>query len=329
MNKELIDKFFSSKCSSEEAATFLKWLQSKKFDGDLEEYLEKHWQEMDEEATMRPHLLQKLNDIIDESQDKKQLKRRYLSKAVSLAASLAIFCLLTFGLYQYLQQEDETISRSANQVLQITKSTEKGQKLTINLPDGSIVMLNSASDITYPEVFTDSIRKVILKGEAFFQIKKAAIPFIVATGDVQTRVLGTSFNIRYRSKEESTEVSLLTGRVNVDSKSNDKEIELLPGERLVYQRREKSFSKESYQYKKDFGWKEGILYFDHSSILEVVETLENWYGVNISVKNIPRDSRHFTGSFKNENLENVMESLSFTFGFNYEKEGKIVKIQFR
>lgn len=329
MNKELIDKFFSGKCSSEEAATFLKWLQSKKSDSDLEAYLEKHWQEMDEEATLSPQILQKLNNIIDEGQDKKQRERRYLSKVVSLAASIAIFCLLTFGLFHYLQQENDSKILASQQFKQVTKSTAKGQKLTINLPDGSIVMLNSASDITYPEVFTDSIRKVVLQGEAFFQVKKADMPFIVATGDVQTKVLGTSFNIRYRPDEAATEVSLLTGRVNVDSKSNEKEIELLPGERLVYQRTENSFSKENYLYKKDFGWKEGILYFDHASILEVAKALENWYGVKIAVIKTPGNSRHFTGSFKNENLENVMESLSFTFKFNYEKEGEIMKIEFK
>lgn len=329
MNKELIDKFFSGKCTSEEAATFLKWLQSKKSDAELEAYLQKHWQEMDDESDIQPQVLQKLNNIIDASQDKKLRKRRYLSKVVSLAASITLFGLLTFGLYQYLQQEDDSIKIASRIIKEVTKSTAKGQKLTINLPDGSIVMLNSASDITYPEVFTDSIRKVKLRGEAFFQVKESEIPFIVSTGEVQTRVLGTSFNIRYRTDEKSTEIALLTGRVKVDSELEMGEIELLPGERVVYQRNEKSFSKESYQFKKDFGWKEGILYFNHSSIVEVAKTLENWYGVSIVINNIPGNSRHFTGSFNNENLENVMESLSFTFGFNYEKEGKMVKIQFK
>ncbi|MCK5368504.1 MAG: FecR domain-containing protein, partial [Cyclobacteriaceae bacterium] len=97
----------------------------------------------------------------------------------------------------------------------IEKSTQKGQKLTTFLPDGSRVMLNSNSKISYIQSFHDAERVVMLEGEAFFEIEKDTLrPFKVISNGITTTALGTSFNIDCRAGEK-VEVSLVSGKVAV------------------------------------------------------------------------------------------------------------------
>jgi ferric-dicitrate binding protein FerR (iron transport regulator) len=188
-------------------------------------------------------------------------------------------------------------------------------------------MLNSSSIITYPVNFSDTLRSVKLSGEAFFEVEESPIPFKVFTGKLSTTVLGTAFNVRYREGENKIEVALLSGRVKVNNAEN-KQMQLLPSERAVYHLENEALKKDKYDYKQDFGWKDGLLYFKKASLAEVAHKLEMWYGVDIHVVNQPAENKHFTGAFENQSLKNVMESLSFTFGFNYKLEKENVSVHY-
>ena len=140
------------------------------------------------------------------------------SKVISMApiwrvaASIAIVLGIAIVLY---------LSQSTTGINYLTKSTERGQKATITLSDGSTVRLNSESSITYPESFAEEIRELELVGEAFFDIKKDQDrPFIVSSHKIETTVLGTSFNINaYDSTAVS--VALVSGKVKVNTTQNN------------------------------------------------------------------------------------------------------------
>jgi len=329
VNKDIINKYFKGKCNAEEAAAFLRWLNSEKADQELNAYLKDCWIALEDEKMMKPQVLEKLNSIIDEKQKtEKTATNGNLKTIFRIAASLALFLMVSWSVYHYININENLISTNTIQEETLTfKSTGKGQKLKIKLPDGSHVMLNSASDISYPEVFSDSVREVHLIGEAFFEVEKSKTPFVVRTGEVTTTVLGTSFNVRHRVNEHHIEVALLSGRVNVDNNEIE-EVQLLPGDRIAYDKMDSLFSLSKYNYKKDFAWKDGILHFEYATINKIKEKLENWYGVQIEIENDNNDLQHFTGSFNNESLDNVLESLSFTFGFKYLMKEKDVYIQF-
>ena len=108
----------------------------------------------------------------------------------------------------------------------IEKHTLPGQKSTITLSDGSLVWLNSGSQISYQSDFNDSLRVVHLKGQAFFEVfKDADKPFIVKCNDLEIIALGTSFDVN-AMKDNLLQVSLLTGKVqvNLENKSQSKSI---------------------------------------------------------------------------------------------------------
>ncbi|WP_186757462.1 FecR family protein [Echinicola salinicaeni] len=212
----------------------------------------------------------------------------------------------------------------------VTKTTKKGQKLTTRLSDGTIVTLNSVSQIHFEEIFNDTVRYVSLEGEAFFDVAKDVRPFRVKSNGTVTTALGTSFNIK--QQKEKVSISLVTGKVGVNmvSKTGMKESTLLvPGEQVAVDVKDKiSFVKGKFDVSDVLAWKRGVLSFNKSSNAEVWKELEKWYGVDLIIQNsnIKKQNWDYTGSFDNESLENVLESIGFVKGFKFEIKGDQVKI---
>ena len=205
-----------------------------------------------------------------------------------------------------------------------TKSTKKGEKLTVMLPDGTLVKLNAESSIKYPATF-GSQREVMLTGEAFFEVARdTAKPFTVATKHLLTTALGTSFNINAYGNQE--EVILVTGKVRInDNVSSQSEI-LLPGEMVAFE--SGAIKKTTNASLESIRWKEGILIFKETPLQRGIAELERWYGVTVELKNLRNTDVFLTGYFDNQNLKNVLESLSYTARFDYHIEGKKVLIIF-
>src|SRR5690606_15794255 len=165
------------------------------------------------------------------------------------------------------------------------------QRLTFRLEDGSQVTLNANSSLKFPETFSDTLREVILYGEAFFEVASdVERPFVVMAGNVSTVALGTSFNIRNDTSEHKTTVSLATGKVLVQNRKQGEDefnIYLAPGEELDYHAQTKTYTKNHFDYQEKIAWKDGILYFGEDNIDTIISKLEQWYGVSIELKNRP------------------------------------------
>jgi ferric-dicitrate binding protein FerR (iron transport regulator) len=218
----------------------------------------------------------------------------------------------------------------AEQIVYITKANPAGQKTTILLEDGSKVLLNAASTLNYPEHFSSAERRLQLQGEAFFEVAKDTHrPFTVVANGIATTALGTSFNIRAYEDEKTISIALATGKVQVDGGMLDRgNYELHPGESITYDKEEKNFKKEPFDPKEQLAWKEGIIYFHDASFQQIINKLAQWYGVNFTVENHPGPSWKYTGEFNNENLENVLLSISYAKKFDFEINNDTVKIVF-
>jgi ferric-dicitrate binding protein FerR (iron transport regulator) len=194
------------------------------------------------------------------------------------------------------------------------------------LPDSSIVKLNAGSELRYPAQFESNSRKVFLKGEAFFEIKRNTTqPFVISTGEIETQVLGTSFNIRAYQTETINKVAVVSGLVKVIT-TNGLSFLVEPEHMAVYEKEEKSLRTQLYDEKKEIGWKDNILYFDKIPLREVFSTLEVWYDVNINADNTISLNETYSGEFHNETLRNVLEGIGYTSGFSFTMDGKQVKI---
>jgi transmembrane sensor len=244
-------------------------------------------------------------------------------------------------------------STSAQAAQKSQVNTRKGSKSHIVLPDGTSVWLNGDSKISYPASFQGEIREVSLTGEAFFDVAaNPRKPFIIHTGSMDVKVLGTVFNVRSYPGEMTTETSLLHGLIEVTLNGKEKKkIILKPNEKITvlnsdesYQKTSLNGSRKAAQEEEDIplltitkmhfsakdstnpetSWVHNKLSFDNEKMDRVFSKIEQWYNIEIKLEDDSMQLKHFTATFENKSLKDVMEALALALNFTYaEKNGKI------
>jgi len=237
-------------------------------------------------------------------------------------------------------------------------STKPGSRTQIQLPDGSVVRLNSSSSLTYDKNFGRNIREVSLTGEAFFDVTKdSSHPFIIHTNVIDIKVLGTAFNVKSYPNDANTETSLIRGKVEVTVKNRANEkIYLEPNEKLVVANDNSTINKtsssqpEQRSNKTDLtakpiysvqhltlnpvdstiietSWIDNRLIFqENETFSEVALKMERWYGVQINFTSEKVAGYRPFASFKNETITQALDELKLGFKFSYKIEGNIITI---
>lgn len=204
--------------------------------------------------------------------------------------------------------------------------TEKGQRTTFTLSDGSRVTLNADSKIEIPSTFTSDNRELFLDGEAFFEVKSdKEHPFIVYSKSTFTHVLGTKFSISSYEKDDKVRTVVQEGRVLVglkDSLSASREITKNEVAELSSKRIEKLFYTEDLD--QFMGWKDGKLIFENAPFDQVVKKLERWYDIEIQVSEPLQNTRLLTAQFETEPLTEVLNVVSLTLNLAYTREKRLV-----
>lgn len=159
----------------------------------------------------------------------------------------------------------------------------RGETFKLILCDGTEVWLNANSKLVYPTAFIEKERTVFLEGEAYFKVTKDTKPFIVKTDYLQTKVLGTEFNVKSYTAEDS-HVTLISGKVQVRSHENARFVDLEPGKDAILlsngQFEVKEVNSEAYAY-----WKDGYFYFDELTLADIMKSVGRWYNVNVVFRN--------------------------------------------
>lgn len=190
-----------------------------------------------------------------------------------------------------------------------TIATPRGKDYTVVLSDGTVVLLNAESKLTFPTRFTQKNRVVKLEGEAYFKVSKNKHhPFIVETEKLQTRVLGTEFNLKAYPNTAAT-VTLIEGSVAVNSQGQ--EVRLKPGQNAELSS-EQTLTVTDVDTEYFTQWKDGYFYFDNVPLLEIVRELGRWYNINVEIADdsLAAYKLHFIASRKasvGEFVENLNE----------------------
>ncbi|UCS91503.1 FecR domain-containing protein [Echinicola marina] len=259
-------------------------------------------------------------------------RNQYSSHRFSwVIAAVVSLVLVGAGIVGWHEVNRREAALPAPEVAMVIKSNQKGQKSIVHLPDGSQVTLNSSSEIRYLSDFGKHHRNLSLKGEAFFQVARdTSMSFIVRSGEITTKALGTSFNIS-AYENENTSVKLATGIVEIEQDGEEKEetlMRLIPGEEAFLTAGTK-IGKRKFDLESAFLWKDGVLFFDEKPFSDVVEILERWYGVEIILKNKPVGKLPLvSGRFDNDHLDNVLKSIGYSLRFSHEIAQKNVTISF-
>jgi len=218
----------------------------------------------------------------------------------------------------------------SDQIAYHTIETPKGGQYQIFLPDGTKVWLNAASSLKYPEQFASNERRVVLTGEAYFEVAKdKAHPFIVRTAATgllgqEVTVLGTHFNVNAYLDEQTLKTTLVEGRVNVLNLATQKSNVLNPEQQAVIGNQ--SFLVHSVDSGDETAWKDGLFRFNNSHLKNILYQLERWYDVKIDYTNIP--NKRYNGMVSRKaKLSEVVQMLELTGNINFKiDEGRQLKV---
>jgi len=197
------------------------------------------------------------------------------------------------------------------------------------LKDGSVININSHSKLTYPENFDKNLREVNLDGEGFFDIAhNKEKPFIIHYKNVNIKVVGTSFNVK--TSNDKVEVFVKTGKVLLYCESSNTNetslVELLAGDKGILDRTTKKAYKEEYANENDIFWYTKTLIFNKTELSEVIEILQNNYDVNIVLKNQALNKLRLSTTFKNQNIESILNIISTSFNLKISKTNSTYEI---
>jgi hypothetical protein len=205
-----------------------------------------------------------------------------------------------------------------------TITTPRGKTYKVILNDGTMVVMNADSRLTFPTRFGAGERRVVLLGEAYFKVtKNKAHPFIVETKNVQTRVLGTEFNLKAYPTSE-VHVTLITGSVIINDRQSQKSVQLKPGQDAALRGHDFEVTTIDTDYYTQ--WKDGYFYFDNLPLVEVMKELGRWYNVNIEItsNSLLSYRLHFIAD-RNASIDEVVHNLNgYSFLSVTKEENKIV-----
>ena len=326
MTQDTLHSYFTGSATEQQRREILSWVEESP--ANKAEFLEREadfvFDSMPDAEASQAATTHMLNVI-----SPKRRKIRILSAVASAAAVFVI------GAFIWLLHDN---SRLNEQVLSLTAQNEKliaipeleqgesilnykvnpGVKGKITLPDGSEVILNSASTLRTPARYEDGKRVVELEGEGYFKVaSNPDWPMYVRTSrGVTVKVTGTEFNLSTYSDDAALKLTLVRGRVSLLDEKNDTEIAVREKEEVVIGNRQQleTPTRKPADIKVNTSWKDGYLVFDNTPIREVIKKMERWYGIDITVADARVMNNTFTASFQSESLQQVLTLLDITCG---------------
>jgi transmembrane sensor len=218
-----------------------------------------------------------------------------------------------------------SIWKSDDEGFAVSNTSHKPQRLT--LEDGSVVILQPNSRISYPEHFGERKRMVYLHGEAFFQVKRDVTkPFIVSTENLATQVLGTSFNVKSYDGAGSIEVQVATGRVSVyeTSKVSGKNgFILTPNQKVVFDKESRKMELGIVRNPVAVKKAEPVARFEFAETpaADVLALLEKTYGIDIVVEGDVLRNCLFTGDLNELPMFDQLDLICKAVNVEYESRG--------
>lgn len=240
-------------------------------------------------------------------------RRRFLRIASSVAAVM-LLGVISWNTYIYITSvETLTVATLA-------------ETQTVRLPDGTQVVLNHHSSLSYPHRFQKNMREVTLRGEACFAVSKnAAHPFVVHAGAVNVRVLGTEFNIEAYPNDEQITTTLFEGSVAIET-DDRRSLVLAPGEQVVYNQISKSLNKSLPARPADeIAWQSGAVIFNNQPLGDIARRLSNLFDVTIRIPDPALAASRMSARFiHGESLDSMLLLFEEVGGFTVTKNNDTI-----
>lgn len=315
---ELIIKYISKTATDSEKEQLLAWLKADEKNLLFFRQTQNLWDTTTIALMSEEEIRYKLNELKGKMTSYENRKwRKY--QFMRIAAAIIFLLTIAGGSFYLGQGFAPSAIREAIVMNQVVMG--KGNRGSVTLPDGTVAWLNSGSKLIYPETFNTDYRQVKLEGEGYFEVKRnEKVPFYVETECMIVNVLGTVFDVQSYSQRDITETVLLSGRVEVTLKANNKKIELQPDQKISYNKQTKDFLLEKVDASEYGIWINEQLLFDSEKLSTVLRKMERWYGIRITAAStLPFDQR-LTLTIRYEPKEEILKMLSLIVPMQYSIE---------
>ena len=208
-----------------------------------------------------------------------------------------------------------------------TLQVPRGGEYVLVLADGSEVLLNAESKLTFPVVFREKERRVYLEGEAYFKVKKnPACPFFVEVKPLEVEVTGTTFGIRAYPDETDVLTTLETGTVRV--RNGEAEVNLSPDRQAIFDRSTTTLSVGEVDTDLFLAWKDGRIIFDDCPLEKILAEIGRWYDLDIFYAREEVRSYRFSLNIKrHETFGEVLKLLEAAGQFGFEVNGNTIVVR--
>jgi ferric-dicitrate binding protein FerR (iron transport regulator) len=336
--KEILVKYITGHASDEEKRLAKQWIAENEAQEKAFVALYENWHK----------LLAQQHDVIDANKAYDRFIFENTSKKSSYtwlkyAATILLVSAMAFTAYVYQQKNIKT----AYQELVVPRG--KTQKIT--LPDGTLVIINAGTKLSYNKDFGKTERQVILNGEAFFDIAESEnkIPFIIEAAGFTVRDIGTAFTVKAYPEDGVFETAVKEGKVSVEGKLNPNDGEdgkvFINANQLLKIDFKKTSKLNPSTHKKNNtplsitdvkpayleeynGWQHQLLMFENTSFLEIINTLERRFNVEIVLEDPELGNYHYTGTFKpTADVFTVLQIIKETTPITYMLQEKRIIVK--
>ena len=332
MNKELLIKYLNNNCSDKEFEEFAEWVKEnspskkgKDWSFDQWKSLESELKEKDKEKYSL--LLDKIHHKINLNQ--KESKGRNIkilsiaAKWLSRAAAMLFIPLLGVVFYLLSNNNFQTEKLTDLTVDSLEVIAPTGSRTVLQLSDGTEVHLNYGSRIKYPRNFTGSTREITLVGEGYFDVAhNPDKPFIVKTGKLQVKALGTEFNVEAYPNDDLISTTLVDGKVVIDKILQNGKINRIgamePDQYVEYNKKSETIFSSKGNIEKYIAWKNGKMIFDNEPITNVARELGRKFNVDIEVADDIKNLT-YTVTFADDPLFLILDLMTETTPVTYKR----------
>lgn len=311
----IISKILSNSASVDEILQFSQWLAESKDNHTEFNMLKSYWEaevRLQEKATPDFSFLQ-----LHERIKRKKNRRRFFLYSLSVACSVMV--LLGVGLFTRLLTTDQE-----QQEFKIM--ADKGQRASVDLPDGSKAWLNSHTTLSYSNMYGQGERVITLDGEAYFEVAPAnGLRFIVKAANMEIEALGTSFNVKAYAEDDAVTTTLFSGKVNV--KAGNENAILTPNQYAAFNKKTQEFTKGSPEHPEYASmWLSNEFSSDGQTLGEIAITLNRMYNVHVEFESEKVQKHRFRGAILNKSLDNILAIISLTSPITYSSDGDTIRI---
>lgn len=328
---DILFKYFTNQLNKTEEKTLLEWLNADTSHKKLLSEMADWWASAhipifasDLKANFDEHL----KDLIDKTKPAQQHYQNNTTIKWWSKIAASILVLITTGILAFYAGRN-TVNKEI-QTAYYETSVPFGSQSKVTLPDQSVVWINAGSSIKYFEDADKQTRNISLEGEAYFEVSENPnMPFIVESGSLQVSVLGTSLNIKAYENQETIDVVLVSGKVEVRPGNKMDDMFLLSqDEMLTYNKQTNNIEKTVVQSSNYCAWKNGQLKFEEQVFSLLAKDLERMYNVQFDLKSELLKQERFSGSFSYDySINDILREIDVEKKYTWKRDGNQIIIR--